>query len=52
MNIYYDSLKRLYDTGKLDAVGVHKAVGRGWITEDEYREIVGLTPEPAEEVAP
>lgn len=42
MNVYYDSLKRLYQAGKLSAEGVFRAVARGWITEDECREIITL----------
>lgn len=34
-------IKRLYDQGKLDKNGVKNAVLRGWITEDQYKEITG-----------
>ena len=42
MNPYYDSLKRLYDAGKMTADGVYKWVTLGKISENEYRRIVGL----------
>lgn len=37
----YETLKRLYDTGKATAAGMQKAVEMGWITQAEYAEIVG-----------
>ena len=36
----YDNVKRLYDSGRLTAAGVHNAVARGWITAEQAREIV------------
>ena len=41
MNVYYESVKRLFDAGKLTADGVKKAVGIGWISSEEYTEITG-----------
>lgn len=37
----FNRIKRLYDQGKLDKNGVKNAVLRGWITEDQYKEITG-----------
>lgn len=37
----FNRVKRLYDQGKLDKNGVKNAVLRGWITEDQYKEITG-----------
>jgi uncharacterized XkdX family phage protein len=37
----YNRLKRLYDTGRLTQAQLRKAVDNGWITEDEYKEIIG-----------
>lgn len=37
----YARIKRLYDTGKLTKDGVRNAVTKGWITEEQYEEIVG-----------
>ena len=31
----FETLKRLYDTGKLDREGLLRAVAKGWITGDE-----------------
>ena len=37
----YTRIKRLYDTGKLTKDGVRNAVAKGWITEEQYAEIIG-----------
>lgn len=37
----FNRIKRLYDQGKLDKNGVKNAVLRGWITEEQYKEITG-----------
>lgn len=38
----YDRLKRLYLEGKLTQEQLHRAVDNGWITEEQYQEIIGL----------
>ena len=43
----YQTIKRLYETGALSADGVRTAVGRGWITEDQAREIMRAAEEEA-----
>lgn len=35
----YDTIKRLYGTGKLTDKGLENAVNRGWITTEEAGEI-------------
>ena len=37
----YNRLKRLYDEGKITEAGLREAVTYGWITEEEYAEIIG-----------
>lgn len=37
----YNRLKRLYDTGRITQAQLRKAVDNGWITEGEYKEIIG-----------
>lgn len=39
----YATLKRLYNDGNgpLDKAGLKNAIGNGWITEEEYKEITG-----------
>ncbi len=37
----YNRLKRLYEAGRLTKEQLHKAVDNGWITEEEYQEIIG-----------
>ena len=39
----YDLVKFYYDTGAWDINRVRKAVDKGWITEDEFKEITGET---------
>lgn len=48
-NPYFESLKRLYDSGKITVEDVRKAVAhkvpdgsRTWITEEEFKLITGL----------
>ncbi|MFS1513620.1 XkdX family protein [Chengkuizengella sp. SCS-71B] len=37
----FDTLKRLYDTGKLNAAGLQNAISKGWITQEQYNQIIG-----------
>lgn len=37
----YDLVKFYYDEGACDIDKVRKAVVKGWITEDEFKEITG-----------
>lgn len=37
----YNRLKRLYDEGRITQAEVRKAVDLGWITAEEYMEIIG-----------
>jgi len=39
----FDYLKRLYDSGKLTAEQLQKAMTKNWITQEQYAEIV-ITP--------
>lgn len=36
----YSRLKRLYDKGLLTKEALYNAVNKGWITEEEYNEII------------
>lgn len=36
----FERIKRLYDTGKLDAAGVWNAVAKGWITQEQAQIIL------------
>lgn len=36
----YNTLKRMYLQGKIDADGLEKAVLKGWITEEQKNEII------------
>lgn len=36
----YNTLRRLYLTGKLDEEGLKNAVAKGWITEEQKKEIM------------
>ena len=36
----YETLKRLYLDEKITAEGLQKAVAKGWITQDEYNQII------------
>lgn len=49
MGVLFDTVKRLYEQGKLTEVGVSNAVAKGWITEDEKLVIV---PDTIEEEIP
>ena len=40
MTAMFLRLKRLYEEGRLDEKGLENAVARGWITEEEMREIL------------
>ena len=37
----FDTLKRLFDTGRLPATNLKKAVTLNWITAEQYTEITG-----------
>ena len=37
----FDTLKRLYSSGRLPAVNLKNAVVFGWITADQYKTITG-----------
>jgi len=41
MNAYYDSLKRLFDAGKITSYSVRIGVAKGWISVKEYQQITG-----------
>lgn len=36
----FNRLKKLYDAGKITEDGLQKAVEKGWITQEEYDEIL------------
>ena len=36
----YERLKRLYQQGRTTKEELYKAIGKGWITEEQYNEIV------------
>lgn len=37
----YDTIKRLYESGKMSEAGVRAAVEKGWLTREQYAEITG-----------
>lgn len=37
----FELVKGFYDSGRWSKKRVHDAVGKNWITEEEYEEIVG-----------
>ena len=39
--IMYERLKRLYDEGRITQTQLRNAIDKGWITTEEYAEIVG-----------
>ena len=41
MSKRFEQVKTYYDKGYWTKEMVHNAVVKGWITEDEYKEIVG-----------
>ena len=41
VSIMYERLKRLYDDGRITQTQLRNAVDKGWITAEEYAEIVG-----------
>ena len=41
MSKKYSTVKNYYDKGLWTARAVHNAVDKGWITAEEYEEIVG-----------
>lgn len=46
----YKTLKRLYDEGRLTVQGLRNAVTKGWITEEDMKEIMGIVDEKEEPV--
>ncbi|MEG2120379.1 MAG: XkdX family protein [Pseudoflavonifractor sp.] len=38
----FETLKRLYDAGRLDSAGLDRAVKIGWITPAQAQEIQGV----------
>lgn len=36
----FETVKRLYNSGKLTTAGVQRAVEKGWITEAQARDIL------------
>lgn len=36
----YETIKRLYLAGAISVAGVHRAVEKGWITEEQARDIL------------
>lgn len=42
MGAMYETLKRLYNEGRLTEVGLSNAVTKGWITEEEKNSILGV----------
>lgn len=40
----YNRLMRLYNAGKLDDIGIQRAVTIGWITQEEADEITNSQP--------
>lgn len=41
MSIMFNRIKQYYSSGKWSKTAVKKAVERGWITAEEYKEITG-----------
>jgi len=41
MNVYYNSLQRLYDAGKITTAQLDLAITKGWITTKEKQSIIG-----------
>lgn len=41
MSKHYEKVKSYYDRGLWDSGRVYNAVIKGWITEEEYRQITG-----------
>ena len=37
----YNILKKLYNSNKINDEKLHNAVDKGWITQEQYDEIVG-----------
>lgn len=40
----YNTLKKMYNEGKLDVSGLEKAVEKGWITQDQLDQIIAEGP--------
>ena len=36
----FERLKRLYDSGQLDEIGIENAIKKGWLTEEQAFEIL------------
>lgn len=43
----YETLKRLYDSGKATAAGLRQATAYGWITAGQFTELTGQEYVPA-----
>ena len=41
-NVIYKRLKALWDAGRATETTIKNAVNRGWITQDEANEIMGI----------
>lgn len=39
--IYYNRLKTLYIEGRATEITIKAALARGWLTEEEYKDILG-----------
>lgn len=37
----FETIRRLYQAGRLTEAGVQAAAAKGWITQEQVREIVG-----------
>lgn len=37
----FETIKRLYESGKMSEAGVRAAVEKGWLTAAQYQEITG-----------
>lgn len=51
MSIRYQSLKRLWNAGRATENTIQAAVEKGWISQDEANEIMGIVEEtPVDEI--
>ena len=50
MGVLFDTVKRLYDEGKLTEIGVTNAVAKGWITADDKLLIIPVVEEIPNEI--
>lgn len=49
MTNLFERLSRLYRDGEITQAELHSAVGRGWITEEQYQMIIEHDPEATTE---